>query len=42
MRENAYLAFKFLQLPIKTYKNWYLYQETDSDDYDLLIKFQKQ
>ena len=41
-RENSYLAFKFLQLPISVYTKWYLYQETDSEIKDLLIKFQTQ
>ena len=42
IRENYILAFKFLELPIRVFKNWYLYQETDCDNYELLIKFQKQ
>ena len=42
VRENFELIFNFLQLPMCVYKNWYLYRETDSDNYEILVKFQKQ
>ena len=41
VRENAFLALKFLGLPIDVYRKWYLYWESDSENKDLLIKFQK-
>ena len=42
-RENYFLAFHFLELPIKVFKQWYIYRITDSEnrDYKIIEKLQR-
>ena len=41
-RESFYLAFKFLELPMNVFKNWYLYRLIDSDNDEILVQYQRQ